>query len=235
MAYFAGLWSVKETSISIVDDTGKIVREARVASEPEALLQVLTNTIYRFKRIELEAGPLSQWLYSVLSEAGLPPPAQRSGDDERSPVRCRSRSGRRPTRASELAVHSPTSRLSYNQTMGGLIQLANWISIMDGHPNRESSRLCHAHASTRSTRASTCARLVEATHPPAPARMKAAMAKKLILRIESSYAFKFSSRAYAVPFTGITLRRPLRLRCDGHHEMVDFKLRKNRSGVLLFH
>jgi transposase len=55
-----------------VDDAGKIVREARVASEPEALLQVLTNTIYRFKRVGLEAGPLSQWLYSVLAEAGLP-------------------------------------------------------------------------------------------------------------------------------------------------------------------
>jgi transposase len=43
--------SVKETSVCIVDDTGKIVREARVASEPEALLQVLANTIYRFKRV----------------------------------------------------------------------------------------------------------------------------------------------------------------------------------------
>jgi transposase len=73
MDYFAGLdVSVKETSMCIVDDAGKIVREARVASEPEALLQVLTNTIYRFKRVGLEAGPLSQWLYSVLAEAGLP-------------------------------------------------------------------------------------------------------------------------------------------------------------------
>jgi hypothetical protein len=45
MAYFAGLdVSVKQTSVCIVDDAGKIVREARVASEPEALLQVLTNT-----------------------------------------------------------------------------------------------------------------------------------------------------------------------------------------------
>ena len=42
-----------------------------MASEPEALLQVLTNTI-DLKRIGLEAGPLSQWLYSVLAEAGLP-------------------------------------------------------------------------------------------------------------------------------------------------------------------
>ena len=37
MDYFAGLdVSVKETSVCIVDDAGKIVREARVASEPEA-------------------------------------------------------------------------------------------------------------------------------------------------------------------------------------------------------
>jgi hypothetical protein len=50
MAYFAGLdVSVKETSICIVDDAGKIVREARVASEPESLLQVLTNAIYRLQ------------------------------------------------------------------------------------------------------------------------------------------------------------------------------------------
>src|SRR5262247_3177669 len=73
MDYFAGLdISVKETSVCIVDDAGKIVREARVASEPEALLQVLANTRYRFKRVGLEAGPLSQWLYSVFAEAGLP-------------------------------------------------------------------------------------------------------------------------------------------------------------------
>ena len=73
MDYFAGLdVSVKETSVCVVDDAGKIVRETGVASEPEALLQVLTSTIYRFKRVGLEAGPLSQWLYSVLAEAGLP-------------------------------------------------------------------------------------------------------------------------------------------------------------------
>jgi transposase len=47
-------------------------RSCGVASEPEALLQVLTNTIYRFERVGLEAGSLSQWLYSVLAEAGFP-------------------------------------------------------------------------------------------------------------------------------------------------------------------
>jgi hypothetical protein len=52
MDHFAGLdVSVKETSICIVDDTGRIVREAKVASEPKALPQVLGNPAYRFKRI----------------------------------------------------------------------------------------------------------------------------------------------------------------------------------------
>ena len=73
MEHFAGLdVSVKETSICIVDDTGKIVREVKVASEPDALLQVLKTSAYRFKRIGLEAGPLSQWLYSAFAEANLP-------------------------------------------------------------------------------------------------------------------------------------------------------------------
>ena len=73
MDYFAGLdVSVKETSICIVDDTGSMVLEVRVASEPEALLKVLGNPAYRFKRVGLEAGPLSQWLFGALAEAGLP-------------------------------------------------------------------------------------------------------------------------------------------------------------------
>lgn len=73
MDHFAGMdVSVKETSVCIVDDSGKIVREVKVASEPEALLAVLKNPAYHFKRVGLEAGPLSQWLFSALAEAGLP-------------------------------------------------------------------------------------------------------------------------------------------------------------------
>ena len=54
MDHFGGLdVSAKETSICIVDDTGRIV------SEPAALLKVLGNPTYRFERIGLEAGPLS--------------------------------------------------------------------------------------------------------------------------------------------------------------------------------
>jgi hypothetical protein len=39
MEHFAGLdVSVKDTSVCIVDNTGKIAREVKVASEPDALL-----------------------------------------------------------------------------------------------------------------------------------------------------------------------------------------------------
>ena len=73
MDHSAGLdVSVKETSICIVDDAGRIVREVKVASEPEVLLAVLKHPAYHFKRIGLEAGPLSQWLFSAIAEAGLP-------------------------------------------------------------------------------------------------------------------------------------------------------------------
>ena len=51
MDYFAGLdVSVKETSVCIVDETGKIVREVKLASEPDALVAVLKNPAYHFKR-----------------------------------------------------------------------------------------------------------------------------------------------------------------------------------------
>src|SRR5262247_2898151 len=68
MDHFAGLdVSVNETSVCIVDDAGRILREVKVASEPDALLPVLRNPAYHFKRIGLEAGPLSQWLFSALA------------------------------------------------------------------------------------------------------------------------------------------------------------------------
>jgi transposase len=48
------------------------LREVKVASEYEVLLTVLKKGGYQLKRIGLEAGPLSQWLFSALGEAGLP-------------------------------------------------------------------------------------------------------------------------------------------------------------------
>ena len=54
-----------------MDGTGKIVREGKVASEPDALIGWLTSAGYELSRIGLEAGPLSQWLFAAMREAGL--------------------------------------------------------------------------------------------------------------------------------------------------------------------
>ena len=73
MKYYAGLdVSVKETSVCIIDEVGKIHRELKVPSHPGDLVSVLGDPSLRPMRIGLEAGPLSQWLFSGLAEAGLP-------------------------------------------------------------------------------------------------------------------------------------------------------------------
>src|SRR6267378_7636219 len=73
MQHYVGLdVSVKETSVCIVDKAGKVIREVKVATKPAAILAVLTEEALAIERIGLEAGPLSQWLYGALAEAGLP-------------------------------------------------------------------------------------------------------------------------------------------------------------------
>src|SRR5213080_1155977 len=73
MQHYVGLdVSVKETSVCIVDKAGKVIREVKVATKPAEILAVLTEKPLAIERIGLEAGPLSQWLYSALAEAGLP-------------------------------------------------------------------------------------------------------------------------------------------------------------------
>lgn len=55
-----------------MDEAGKGVRDVKVVSEPDALPAVVTKPTYPFKRIGVEAGPLSQWLFSALAEVDLP-------------------------------------------------------------------------------------------------------------------------------------------------------------------
>jgi transposase len=72
MDHYAGIdVSLECSSICVVDANGKIVREGKVASEPEALIVWLSSPGLRLARIGLEAGPLSQWLYAAMREAGL--------------------------------------------------------------------------------------------------------------------------------------------------------------------
>ena len=64
--------SLEWSSVCVVDAAGEIVREAKVPSEPEALVAFFGASGLRIARIGLEAGPLSQWLHAGLIEAGLP-------------------------------------------------------------------------------------------------------------------------------------------------------------------
>jgi len=73
MDYYVGLdVSVRETSVCVIDETGKVVKEARVPTEPGAIVSLLAKGGYTCKRVGLEAGPMSQWLYAELAAAGLP-------------------------------------------------------------------------------------------------------------------------------------------------------------------
>ena len=72
MEYYAGIdVSLECSSVCVVDASGKIVREAKVTSEPEALIAWFGSFGFELERIGLEAGPLSQWLFAAMREAGL--------------------------------------------------------------------------------------------------------------------------------------------------------------------
>jgi transposase len=64
--------SRSKTAISIVDETGKIMREAKVTTEPRAIVAHLTEAGFEYARVGLKAGPMSQWMVTGLLEAGLP-------------------------------------------------------------------------------------------------------------------------------------------------------------------
>jgi transposase len=72
MEHYAGIdVSLELSSVCVVDTQGKIVKEAKIASEPDALIGFFEALGFAVKRIGLEAGPLSQWLHAGLKRAGL--------------------------------------------------------------------------------------------------------------------------------------------------------------------
>lgn len=72
MEHYAGIdVSLECSSVCVVDASGKIVREGKVASEPAALIAWFGSLGFDLVRIGLEAGPLSQWLYAAMQQAGL--------------------------------------------------------------------------------------------------------------------------------------------------------------------
>jgi transposase len=72
MDHYAGIdVSLEWSSVCVVDASGQIVREVKVASEPEALVGWFGSLGLELTRIGLEAGPLSQWLHAAMKPAGL--------------------------------------------------------------------------------------------------------------------------------------------------------------------
>jgi transposase len=72
MDYYAGIdVSLEWSSVCVVDAAGKITRESKVLSEPEALIAWFGALGFGLARIGVEAGPLSQWLYAAMRQAGL--------------------------------------------------------------------------------------------------------------------------------------------------------------------
>lgn len=73
VALYAGLdVSLELTSICVVDEEGRMVLEAKAASEPDAIADALREAAGEVVRVGFEAGPLSQWLFFGLKNAGLP-------------------------------------------------------------------------------------------------------------------------------------------------------------------
>jgi transposase len=72
MDHYAGIdVSLECSSVCVVDASGRIVREGKVASEPAALIGWFGSLELDLMRIGLEAGPLSQWLFAAMREGGL--------------------------------------------------------------------------------------------------------------------------------------------------------------------
>lgn len=72
MKHYAGIdVSLEASSVCVVDAEGRIVREAKVLSEPDVLIAWFEDLAAPVERIGLEAGPLSQWLHAAMAKAGL--------------------------------------------------------------------------------------------------------------------------------------------------------------------
>jgi len=73
MEYYVGLdVSLKQTSICVVNQTGSIVREGVVDSDPEAIAEFVGSHAPGAVRIGLETGPTATWLWTELKRLGLP-------------------------------------------------------------------------------------------------------------------------------------------------------------------
>src|SRR5919112_4274879 len=73
MKQYVGLdVSQDQTSICVVDESGRVLWQGKCASAPEAIAATLSSKAPEAERIGLESGPLSIWLCHGLTALGLP-------------------------------------------------------------------------------------------------------------------------------------------------------------------
>ncbi|WP_164939151.1 IS110 family transposase [Bradyrhizobium zhanjiangense] len=73
MDVYAGLdVSLETTNICVVDGDGKVMREAKLETDPDAIELFLAEWGIHLKRVGLEAFSYSAWLFTALAEKGLP-------------------------------------------------------------------------------------------------------------------------------------------------------------------
>ena len=73
MEYYIGLdVSLKQTSICVVDQSGSVVREGVIDSDPEAIAAFVRSKAPGAVRIGIETGPTTTWLWTELKRLGLP-------------------------------------------------------------------------------------------------------------------------------------------------------------------
>ncbi len=64
MEHYAGIdVSLENSTLCVADGAGRVIREDKVGSEPEALVARFSGQDLDLTRIGLEPGPLSQWLH----------------------------------------------------------------------------------------------------------------------------------------------------------------------------
>ncbi|SCB23658.1 hypothetical protein GA0061102_1009101 [Rhizobium miluonense] len=72
MKLFIGLdVSLAKTAVCVINEHGKIAKEAQVPSDPQAIVDFANTLEGAVAIIGLEAGPLSQWLHRGLADARL--------------------------------------------------------------------------------------------------------------------------------------------------------------------
>ena len=115
MEHYAGIdVPLEQSSVCVVDGMGRIVREAKVASEPEALVGFFAQLGLPLARIGLEAGPLSQWfIWGIARQArSNPSRGHRRIPDRRHGSRSDGPKARSAPRRSPLLTTRPPGRVN---------------------------------------------------------------------------------------------------------------------------